>query len=137
MIRLLIVMIVLLFLSSSAFARAVDEIKVRKTADGYELAINFNYPFDYIETSPSSADKVFYVHLQTENFDNLTQQDMDSIQQDSILSWDESIGLPMSNITFDGSDDERPQLILTFSQVVNVNVHNEGDFSQIIIDVKV
>jgi hypothetical protein len=134
--RIFFVLIVLMFFSSHAFARAVDEIKVKKTADGYEMAIDFNYPFEYMETDPGNTAKIFYVQLRTENFQSLAQHDIDSIQDDSILSWDESTGLPMSNISFDGSDAQRPKLMITFSQAVNVNVHSEGDMTQLIIDVK-
>ncbi len=126
----------LMFLSAQAFARPVDEIKVKATAEGYEITLYFNYSIEYRQITPQGKSKTFYLQLKTNNFQFLTPQDIDSIQQNAPLSWDQSKGIPLQDISFESNDAERPRIIMTFKDPVEVQAHSNGDLRSLVINIK-
>lgn len=119
-----------------AQARAIDEVKVKTLPDGYEAAINFIFAIQYQSHAPNNPAKEFYIQLKTIDFRTLTMQEIDSLRERLTFGPDPTSKIPLQEITFEGSNPERPQMTLRFTEEVECSLQSSGDLKALFIKVK-
>lgn len=125
--------LVLFGLACTAHASSLEEVKIRVLPDGYEISLNSLYSYQVKNISPTGKGSRFYVQLKTFNYASLLQEDKDDISGNVVPAWDRSTGLPLGELSFDGSDAENPKLNLVFTEDVDVSAHSSGDLKMLII----
>jgi len=126
-----------LFIPITAYARAVDEVKIKALPDGYELTVNFLFTIQYLSHAPNNPAKELYVQLKTIDFRTLTEQEIDSLRERMTLGPDPASNIPLQEIIFEGADPQRPQMTFLFSEEVECDVRSGVDLRSLIIKVKI
>jgi len=128
---------ILLLNASQASARIVNDVVVKTRATGYEIRVNFILPLRYVKHRPSTPSQVVLVEMSP--ISGLTLEDKETLGQfedREPLSWDRSIPIPLSALTFDGGSPDRPTLIFRFTRRVEFTLHSSGDRRSLIFFVK-
>lgn len=132
-------LIVLLLLSLSArqaFARTVDDVKVKVLQDGYEITFLLLSSLHYTTHTPRESARDFFIQLSTVNFTTLSDDEVQSIRERLNLGWDVNLGIPLQEITFEGANPERPQIVLRFTEEVDIEVASGADLKSLVVHVK-
>ena len=120
-----------------AQARVVEDVQVRTLPDGYEIAIRFLFAIQYQSHTPQEQPgKEFFVQLKTINFQTLTDQEIDTFRERVTLGWDETTGIPLQEMTFEGGDPERPQMTFLFTEDVEFDIRSSADLKSLMVRVK-
>jgi len=93
-----------------AHARVVTNVEVVAQEDGYEVEIEFLFPIRYISHSPEGPSQELRIQLRPVNIQQLTDGQVEDLRERISLSWDESTGIPLKDITIEGGDPEQPQV---------------------------
>jgi len=134
---LAIAAVLLSLLPGTAQARVIDDVKVARQRDGYKITVDFLFDLRYQSHSPHEASREFRVQLRPVNFQSLTDEEIDSLQERASLSWDYTTGIPLEEIVFEGGDPERPQITFLFSEEVEFDVQLSVLLKKLIVSVKV
>jgi hypothetical protein len=124
----------LLCLPDITLAGSVEEVVVRTAADGYEITVTFFTPMRYISLTPRGAGTAFQIQLKPESLDSDGSED--ELDEHSELGWNKDVASPLTDIIFEGTGDEYPQLVVRFNEAVTARVRNGADLRSLVISVK-
>lgn len=126
----------LVFMSAfplNAHARLVTDLQIKTTLTGYEIHIEFLFPVRYQSHSPAGPGQELHVQLRPINFQELTTEQVNDLRERITLGWDESTGIPLKDITWEGGDPENPQITFHFTKGVNYHVYTSGNLRTLIV----
>lgn len=114
--------LLLFLLGGGAEARVIDDVRIAPEPDGYRMTLDFLFDLRYQSHTPDEASREFRVQLRPANFQSLTAEEIDSLRERVSVSWDNTTGIPLQEMIFEGGDPERPQITFLFSQEVEFAV---------------
>ncbi|MBI5150219.1 MAG: tetratricopeptide repeat protein [Candidatus Omnitrophica bacterium] len=118
---------ILFFSASVARAGLIEETQVAPQPDGYRVDIHFLLSIRYQSHTPTGKGKVFRVQLRATNYKSLTDEEVALLRDRVSLSWDQAIGIPVGEITYEGGDPERPEMTFIFTEDVDIEFQGSGD----------
>lgn len=122
----LVTILVILF-PVTVEARSVSNVHVTQLSDGYEIQIEFYFPIQYQSYAFSDSGQELRVQLRPANFQQLSDQQIDDLRERVTLSWEQTSGVPLQEITMEGGDPERPQITFSFTKEVELSEVRNGD----------
>lgn len=134
--RHLFVLLLLLLSSRQADARTIDDVRIKTVEDGYEITFSLLSSIQYTTHTPHHAARDFFIQLNTVNFNTLPEEEVQSIKERLNLGWDTNLGIPLQEMTFEGTNPDRPQLVLRFTEDVAIDVTSSADLKSIMVHVK-
>lgn len=115
----------------------VDSVKVRPTAEGYEITLNFLVQLRHLASTNGSKTNDVQIQMQALNFSALTSDELTLLGDTGpVVSWNRRKGAPIEDIRYDGSDPQRPLIYFLFSQEVYVKVKSSPDLRSLIVNIK-
>ena len=131
-----LILLISIFLAGplTAHARVVSNVQVTPVTTGYEIEIEFLFPILYQSHTPSGAAQELRVQLRPSNFQQLTSGQVEDLRERITLAWDESTGIPLKEITMEGGEPERPQMVFHFTKEVDITeVRNSDNLQSLIV----
>ncbi len=132
----LVVLLLVILSSQQAYARTVDDVKVKVLQDGYEITFILLSSLHYTTHTPREPARDFFIQLSTANFTTLSDDEVQSIRERLNLGWDVNLGIPLQEMTFEGANPDRPQIVLRFTEDVGIEVASSADLKSIVVHVK-
>jgi hypothetical protein len=78
----------------------------------------------------------FLILLSTVNFSTLPADEITSIRERLNLGWDPKLGIPLQEMTFEGTNPDRPQIVLRFTEDVTIDAVSSADLKSLMVHVK-
>ncbi len=128
--------LLIIFYSTTAKARVVDDVNIDAITEGYEIKINFDLLVKYQSHTPDKASNFFRVELVPVNLNRLDGMAVESLKERSVLSWNRKIGVPLKDMTYEGGDPEHPQMTFAFTKEVGFSIRNGTDLKSLIVSIK-
>jgi hypothetical protein len=134
-ISILIFSSVFLF-TTPAFSRIVNNVDIRTRSTGYEVRVNFFLPMRYINHRPKNKGDILRIQLSPSVNGVNNPETLEQLGDRQFLSWDRSVGIPLSEMTYEGGNPNRPGMTLRFTRDVEFDVQTSGDLRTLIIIVR-
>lgn len=121
----------------TSFVRAntLEEVKIQVLPDGYEITLESLFAYQFKNVTPGGKGQRFFIKTKTNNYQNLTADEIASIRENAIPGWDQVTGLPLQSLSINTDDAENLQFELVFTDDVEIDVRNSADLRSLIIKV--
>lgn len=124
-------LIVLTLLSVQTWARIVEEVNIKESDAGYELEFLFFSPMRFVSMTPQGRSSSYEIQLNPELLN--IESDINGLNDRNVLSWNKDIWTPIKDIVYDGSAGDYPQIILRFSDKVELKVRSSADLRSLVV----
>jgi len=126
-----------LFLATHTFtlsAQPVDNVDIRTTTTGFEIQIDFFIPLQVQGTETVKSGDTAEIQLRA---DNATSPEVaDLLSEQSYLSWNQNLDVPIKDILYDGEIKSTPSIVLHFTRNLKYSVKNTPNLRGLVISVE-
>lgn len=127
-------LVLLLLLPQRARAEVIQDVQISSTPYGYLVRINFpDFNMGLVSATGDNPGRKLQANLRLRSKENLSEDQILSLQTSQTASWDKSTGVPLESIVFNRSDLEIQQISVAFSKSVQYEVDPAPDLRSLFI----